>query len=132
MGFRLDRAFTDLVDIYKPVTGNLDANKRGTGVVYPATPTYAAVGCRLEPASEISNVAVPGRSAHDVRITTDVLRVRESVDVDDTYYVQLKTVGHPEYNSWFIISGGPLHRHWRAGVKVMYVKREKAPRRAEP
>lgn len=129
MGIRVDRAFTDVVDIYKPITDDVDGNKRSTGVHYPATPTTANVKCRVEPASDISSPSVAGRAAHDIRITTDVLRVVMTIDIDDTYYVQLKTLGHPERNTWFVVSGGPIFRNWRAGTKTMYIKREKEPRR---
>lgn len=130
MGIRIDKAYKDLVDIYRPDTSQIDGNKRGTGVTYPATPTIEGQRCRIEPASEISSPTVAGRASHDIRITTDVLRVEIDVEIDDIYYVQLKTPGHPEYDSWFVVSGGPIFRNWRAGVKSMYIKREKAPRRA--
>ncbi len=127
MGIRHDRAFTDLFDLYKPHASMKDSDKHFIGKSYPTTATYSAVVGRLEPNNEVSQPTTAGRAQQDTRITEDMIRLLIDQTALDAWYAQLKTVGHPEYGTWYILMGMPQNMNWRAGTKTFYAKRTNKP-----
>lgn len=128
MSRRHDRAFTDTWDLYKPFASVGDiTDKNFKGKTYPITPTYAGVLGRLEPNREVSQPGTVGRSQQDTRIATDSIRLDMTQECSDTWYAQLKTSGHPEVNTWFIILGMAENMNWKAKTRVFYVKRNLKP-----
>ena len=125
LGRRQQRAYTDVVDLYKPDDLTIDDD----GVVEDTSKTlaYSSVKCHLEPKSESSTPEMMGRTNTDYVITTDKLHFHIDQEVGDLWAVQLKTPGHPEYGTWYQIQGGPQNVNWRAKKKILYAKRSLAP-----
>ena len=119
--------YTDVVDLYQPVSLAVDADRGVEGPEFPSVPTAAGVMARLMPSSEASIPLPIGRSNYDIVQTTDVLRVAIETEIDDGWAVQLKTPGHPEEGTWFMTQGGVRSFNWRAGSKTIYIKRSTRP-----
>lgn len=134
LSHRQNKAFTDLVDLYAPLDSpTLDANKRPVdGILYPMSPTYTNVPCRIQPEMEESHPNTMGRSNRDIRISTDILRIHRDQELEDTWYVQNKNPDHPDYLKWYIVQGDDKGMIWRADSKLAYVRRAVEPPRVAP
>jgi hypothetical protein len=121
---RQTRAYTDVVDLYEPI---LSTTNSLTGFSYAATPTYSGVKCRIQPRPELAIPIIMGKTGNDQIDTTDIIHVPVDQVIGTAYYVQLKTLGHPERLSWWVVQGEPRTQNWRAGKRACYLKRALKP-----
>jgi hypothetical protein len=123
------RAFSDRVDLYRPVNQVSTAADilAGTDKPQEAQKAYSLVRCRIQMAKEGSIPLPIGRSNYDVLDTTDLLRVHMSQEVGDGWFVKLRTKGHPEEDGWFVVQGDAQAHAFRAAEKKLYIKRATKP-----
>lgn len=124
---RQTRFFTDTVDIYAMSDFSLTSKRVTTGPAYPATPTYSGVLCHLTPSIEATYPGPIGRQDYDIVQTMDQLRLPISQPIGAGWYVQLKTSGHPEEGSWYVVQGDPRNHTWRADERVVFMKKGTKP-----
>lgn len=122
---RQQRLYNDLVDIYVPSSLAVDGTTRRltTDPKYPSTATYASVTCGFFSTQENPSLVQPiGRSNQDNIFTMDLFKFDAAQDINDTYVIQLKTVGHPQYGQWWIVVGGAEIRTSRGKRTGNYAK----------
>lgn len=117
-------AFTDTVDLYRP-TANASASKLHQGVTY--TLAYSSVRCRIQSKPENLATGPLGRTNKDQVDTTDMLRVHSGQEVGSTFFVHLRTVGHPEEDSWFAVLGDSQNHVWRGSTSKFFITKSTAP-----
>lgn len=120
-----DQAFQDVIDMYAPVA-NTTGTKRDQGDTYAVA--YSGVRCHIQPSSEILSNTDIGRSNKDIVLTTDILRMHMDQQCETTWFVRLKTPGHPEYNSWFSILGDHTVHSTFALEQKRYIAKSNDPR----
>lgn len=113
---------TDVVDLYKPEDLTVDVRKQVQGVSYPGTATASNVACHFEKKREGSTPGTIGRVNADILDTTDRLHLPTSVTIGDGWAVHLKTPGHPDYGTWFMVQGESQALFWKAKRQTVLLK----------
>ena len=57
----------------------------------------------------------------------DQLRLPTSQPIGGGWYVQLKTSGHPEEDSWYVVQGDARNHTWMADERVVFMKKGTKP-----
>jgi hypothetical protein len=129
---RQKRAYGARVDLYAPNAHTVDpATKEVRSVTYGPSPTHSNVQCLYTPSPEMGEMQVVGRTNSDIVFTLDRFHFDVAVPVDDTWYLQLKVEGHPEYETWWVVEGGPdvtasVGRR-RSNYRSVFAKRSMRP-----
>lgn len=101
--------YRDLVNIYRPTT---PTSTTSTGTKKDPLFELATenVKCKFYPNNTVSNLTKIGRVQSDAKAELELFHFEAGTAVRDTYIVQLKTPGHPDYDKWFVIVGDPEQR----------------------
>lgn len=125
--YRQTRAFTDTVDVYAPKNFSKTSKRVTSGVTYGPDATDADVKCHIESSIDASVPGPIGRQSYDIVQTLDVIRFVKTQTIGAGFYVHLKTSGHPEYGSWYVVQGDARNHVWRAAERVLFMKKTTKP-----
>ena len=117
---RWSRVDSDLIDIYAPSNVTVDVDSIDNGPSYSLSASNVA--CHFEKKREGSVPGTIGRVNADILDTTDRLHVNSSVTLGDGYAVLLKTSGHPDNGTWFMVQGEEQALMWKARRKTVLLK----------
>jgi hypothetical protein len=98
--------FSDVFDLYAPTAVTEDGDGWTEGASYGPDPTHVSVPGLLGPSNELlSPVSGLGQSDYDISDTMDTLMLHLEQPCGAFWCVQLKTPGHPEEGTWFVVQG---------------------------
>jgi hypothetical protein len=126
--------FTDRVDIYQPSTPFTDPVTGQTGApTFPITPTYYDVPCWFDPTPETEEIKTQGRNKVVNMFTLDKIRFNVEQPIADAWGIVIRTPGHPEYGTFYVVQGNPLNRFASSPVRdsnfaFVYVKHGTKPK----
>ena len=104
---RQQESYTDLVDLYSVSRQSGAATDGFAKDVAPPALVASSVRALLHASPANVEPTALGRSFTDNLFTMDKLKVEASQEIEDGWYFQLKTPGHPDLNKWWAIQGGP-------------------------
>jgi len=124
--------YRDVLDLYKPldVDAELDDDGWSEGASWPVEATYAGVPGYIKPSTELlAPVAGLGQVDYDISDTMDALHLNLDQPIGANWYVQLKTPGHAEYGTWYVVQGDARVYHTLPELahKEVFLKRATAP-----
>ena len=126
---RQQRYYTDLVDIYVPGALSVGTHKAVADPVYSLA--YANVPCKYIATQEVDVPALPGLTKEVNIFTLDQFHFDAAQPMEDTYFLHLKTTGHPESGGYWAVMGNPMTivsaGKRKANYRQVYGKRDTKP-----
>lgn len=123
--WRQVRAYSDRVNLYAPVAGDLGPNNEAGDSSFALA--FTGVPCHWEAKPESSIPAAPGRTNQDYLTTTDAFHFAADQEVADGWFIELTTPGHAEDGAWFVVVGAPRTHMWRAGKLAVFARKSLTP-----
>lgn len=118
-------AFTDIVDIYKPVYSQTGVKVNDESW----TLAYSDIPCFIDQRSEYDANGDIGRANQDIVFTTDIIHFHMDQEMESTWKIQIKTEGHPDYGKWEQLLGNSQTRGFRAMESLYFAKSAEKPQR---
>lgn len=96
--------------------------------IYGLTPVSTGVPCYKESAAEFEKGEFYGRrNREDTESLMDRVHFEYSQDIRASDILYFTLSGHPDYQSYYLVSGDSMVKNYRANKMVVYVKKITKP-----
>lgn len=127
---RQTKLYVHTIDIYhpeNPTTGKFGPNDIRS-FHYPSSPTVGNALAYKETAPGFSKGDFYGRrDREDTESLMDRLHVDYTFDLRPGTVIQFTLQGHPDYLSWYLVTGDNMVKNFKANKLVVYLKKITKP-----